>query len=868
MNTIKISVRNLVEFILRSGDLTTSSGLKDPDAMQEGARIHKKIQRKMKSGYQAEVALSLTVPVNYDDIDFEICVDGRADGIFTDETGYNIDEIKGVYRELASLENPVEVHRAQALCYGYIWVATHQLDGIGIQMTYCHIPTEEIKRFNEYIDFKTLKKWFYDLLHEYAKWAAWEIKWHKKRNLSIKNVEFPFKYRPGQNTLVKGVYQTILRKKKLYIEAPTGVGKTISTIFPAVRAMGEDLSEKIFYLTAKTITRTVAQDTFNILTDNGIHLKYVTLTAKEKICILDKPICNPGSCPRALGHFDRVNDAVFDVITHEEHITRETITKYAGKHNVCPFEMCLDISTWVDAIIGDYNYAFDPNACLKRFFGTETTSNDYIFLIDEAHNLVDRAREMYSATLVKEDFLIMKKLTKFMSKKITNALESCNKSLLALKKDCDVLMEWDILSIENFVIRLMQLANYLDEYLQDSRNNKHGSKNVNGQLNFMEFEGIDNSKLVPDTRERLLDFYFSVRSFLNIYELLDEKYIIYSDYSSEGTFRLHLQCMDPSTNLDNCLKKGRCGIFFSATFLPIKYYMEQLAGGTDDYAIYAPSPFLSENRLIMIGRDVSTKYTRRGPSEYKKIADYITNFVSAKTGNYLIFFSSYKMIDDVLPFVQENFTESYNVDIKTDNYNKSKEEAEISARTNNIINQQQTDSSKNISQISDTTNTYNNEKNIAPHIFIQSPSMNEQQREEFLENFKENPPITTLGFCVMGGIFGEGIDLKESRLIGAVIVGTGLPMVCTENELFKDYFDRKDKSGFDYSYRYPGMNKVLQSAGRVIRTDADRGAILLLDERFTQMSYQKLFPKEWYPYEIVTRNSMREQLKRFWENSQ
>ena len=586
--------------------------------------------------------------------------------------------------------------------------------------------------------------------------------------------------------------------------------------------MGENLSEKIFYLTAKTITRTVAQDAFNILTENGLHLKYVTLTAKEKICILDKPMCNPGSCPRALGHFDRVNDAVFDVITHEEHITREIVTEYAEKHNVCPFEMCLDISTWVDAVIGDYNYAFDPNACLKRFFGTEASSNDYIFLIDEAHNLVDRAREMYSATLIKEEFLAVKKLTRFMSKKITNALERCNKSLLALKRDCDVLTEWDILNIEDFVIRLMQLANYLDEYLQDSRNNKHGSKNINGQINFMEFDGVDNSELIPDTRERLLDFYFSVRSFLNTYELLDEKYIIYSDYSDEGNFRLHLQCMDPSTNLDNYLKKGRCGIFFSATFLPIKYYMEQLAGGTDDYAVYAPSPFLPENRLIMIGRDVSTKYTRRGPAEYKKIADYITDFVSAKTGNYLIFFSSYKMIDDVLPFVEENFS------------------------------LQQTD-------------TYNNEKNTTPRIFIQSPSMNEQQREEFLENFKANPTNTTLGFCVMGGIFGEGIDLKDSRLIGAVIVGTGLPMVCTENELFKDYFDREDRSGFDYSYRYPGMNKVLQSAGRVIRTDTDRGAILLLDERFMQMSYQKLFPKEWYPYEVVTKNNMRERVKKFWE---
>ena len=398
-----------------------------------------------------------------------------------------------------------------------------------------------------------------------------------------------------------------------------------------------------------------------------------------------------------------------------------------------------------------------------------------------------------------------------MSKKITNAIERCNKSLLALKRDCDVLTEWQLIDIEDFVIRLMQLANYLDEYLQDSRNNKHGSNNVKGQINLMEFEGVNNSELVPDTREKILDFYFSVRAFLNTYELLDDKYIIYSDYSEDGNFRLRLQCMDPSTNLDSYLKKGRCSIFFSATFLPIKYYMEQLAGGTDDYAVYAPSPFSPENRLIMIGRDVSTKYTRRGPAEYKKIAGYIIDFISAKIGNYLIFFSSYKMIDDVLQFVEENL-------------------------------------------------------DFEPDIYIQSSSMNEQQREEFLNNFKENPTKTTLGFCVMGGIFGEGIDLKENRLIGAIIVGTGLPMVCNENELFKDYFDREDKPGFDYSYRYPGMNKVLQSAGRVIRTDTDRGAILLLDERFTQASYQKLFPNEWYPYEVVTKNSMRKRVEEFWKD--
>lgn len=793
MNTIKISVRNLVEFILNSGDLTTSSGLKDPDAMQEGTRIHKKLQKRMGAGYHPEVPLSITVPVSYDDVDFEMCVEGRADGIFTDETGIVIDEIKGVYSELSHMKEAKPVHRAQALCYAYIYAAEHKLDGIGIRMTYCYIPTEEIRYFSEYMDYKTLEKWFFDLINSYAKWAAWQIKWQDTRNNSIKDIEFPFKYREGQNTLVKGVYQSILRKKRLYIEAPTGVGKTISTLFPAVKSLGEGLAEKIFYLTAKTITRTVAQETFGILAKSGVQIKYVTITAKEKICILDKPSCTPGTCPRALGHFDRVNDAVYDILTHENNISREVILSYAEKHNVCPFEMCLDTTTWADAIIGDYNYAFDPTTSLKRFFGSEH-SNDYIFLIDEAHNLVDRARSMYSATVIKEDFLVAKKLVKSYSKKVTNATEKCNNSLLSMKRDCDELVKYDSIEIEDFIIRLMRLTSYLEEFLQDNPHTDH--------------------PMDSDTRDKLLEFYFNIRSFLSIYEILDNKYVIYSDYTDNGEFCLHLQCMDPSSNLDICLKKARAAIFFSATLLPIRYYMDQLAGREDDYAIYAPSPFPKENRLLMIGRDVSTKYTRRGHFEYTKIAEYIRDFVAAKKGNYLIFFPSYKMMKDISIYLCE---------------------------------------------------LYHIQCSPVPEIYMQSSSMNENEREDFLSHFEDTPKNTTLGLCVLGGIFGEGIDLKDSRLIGAVIVGTGLPMVCTENELFREYFDTHNGSGFSYAYQYPGMNKVLQAAGRVIRTDNDRGAILLLDERFLQSSYQNQFPKEWFPYDVVDRTSMTDCLRRFWE---
>ena len=802
MHIVKISVRNLVEFILRSGDIVASEGgLADPDAMQEGTRIHKKLQKRMGSSYRAEVPLSITLPISQDGVELEITVEGRADGIFPDELedGMVIDEIKGIYRHVSTLKEPVGVHRAQALCYAYIYALQQEQEKMGVRMTYCHIPTEEVRYFSEWLSRKELEDWFQELIQEYGKWAVWQIKWQECRNASIKKIDFPFEYREGQRDLVKGVYQSILREKRLYIEAPTGVGKTISTVFPAVKSMGEGLTEKIFYLTAKTITRTVAEEAFSQLARQDMQLKWITLTAKEKICVLEKPQCNPGSCPRALGHFDRVNDAVFDLLTSENAISRESILTYAEKHNVCPFEMSLDVSTWCDAIIGDYNYAFDPTASLKRFFANEK-KNDYVFLVDEAHNLVDRAREMYSSTLCKEDFLSAKKIVSSHNRKLARSLENCNKALLELKRECEELRLYDPVEIEPYVLKLLRLVSLFEDFLQNRPDKA------------WEASGDTSVPLENDAKEKLLNFYFEIRSFLTIYETLDEKYTVYSNYTKDGSFLLHLQCMDPSTNLDNCFKKGKCAVLFSATLLPITYYREQLAGREEDYAIYAPSPFSTANRLLMIGRDVSTKYTRRGPAEYKKMANYIMEFIRGRIGNYLAFFPSYRMMEDVQEYIEAALSET----------------------------------------------------SLSVDIHPQESIMTEEERELFLSHFQDTPQTTTLGLCVMGGIFGEGIDLKDSRLIGAVIVGTGLPMVCTENELFREYFDHQKGTGFDYAYQYPGMNKVLQAAGRVIRTDTDRGAILLLDDRFLQPSYQKLFPREWYPYEVVNKESMQKHLLEFW----
>lgn len=782
LQQVRISVRNLVEFLMRSGDIDNriSRGLQ-LNAMQEGTRIHKKLQRAMGSSYQAEVPLRLDVGTER----YVLTIEGRADGIFEWDGMICIDEIKGVYRDVDEMEAPVPVHLAQAKCYAYIHALQQALDPIGVQMTYCDLDTEQVRRFYESYPFAELEEWFDALMAEYQKWADFQYEWRQKSIASIKKMEFPFDYRPGQRELVADVYRTILRKKNLFIQAPTGTGKTVSVLFPAVRAVGEGYGEKIFYLTAKTVTATVAMDTFAQFRENGYRGKVVQITAKEKLCKCEKPECNPDACPYAKGHFDRVNDAVFDLLGREDCFSREVLLEQADRYMVCPFELCLDVSTWSDVIVGDYNYVFDPTVYLKRFFA-EGNKGEYLFLVDEAHNLVERGRQMYSERIVKEDVLAVKRLLKNHSKKVTRALERVNQILLAYKRECEDYEIYDLNthSINDLVFALMRLASEMEKFLQ--------------------------RPLTIPERDEVMEFYFSLRNFLSIYDLVDEHYVIYSSMQEDGTFALKLYCADPSANLQNCLDKARSTMFFSGTLLPIGYYKRLLSTEPENYAVYAHSVFTPDQRLLFVGTDVSSKYTRRTPEEYVRIASYIKKISLAKQGNYIAFFPSYKMMLEV----EQSF--------------------EYLAGE-------------------------------AVDIIIQQQNMREQHREEFLREFQEVRGRSMVAFCVMGGIFGEGVDLREDQLIGAIIIGTGIPQIGGESEILKNYFDERDGNGFDYVYRFPGMNKVQQAAGRVIRTLSDVGVIALLDERFVQRDNRRLFPREWEDYRTVDLEHVDGLLADFWQ---
>lgn len=559
---IRISVRNLVEFILRNGDLESGGTAGDKEAMLKGSRLHRKIQKQMGSHYQAEV--SLKKDTEYEDLILR--VEGRADGIFTQNEKICIDEIKGVYKNLELLAEPVLVHRAQALCYAWIYLDDHGLEEIDVQMTYVHLDTEMIKRFRETMTREELESWYQRLLDSYHKWLSYQMKWREERNRSMEKLEFPFIYRKGQKEMVAGIYHAISRKEQIFIQAPTGVGKTMSAVFPAVRSIGEGKAETLFYLTARTITRTVAQDAFEILRKNGLLFKTVTIIAKEKLCFCEKPECNPETCPYAKGHYDRINDAVYELWTNEQSFDRETILRQAEKWQVCPFEMSLDLSVWMDAVICDYNYVFDPNVYLKRFFG-ENISGKYLFLIDEAHNLVERGREMYSASICLEDTIQIRKFIKPYSQKLWKKLGKVVSQLKELQNGCD---SWKVQENAGVLpISLLSVQGEMDQLLEE-----------------------------PPTQEvtdGILDFYFTVRDFLNISELVDENYVVYTAFGEDGRFYMKLFCVNPAGNLQKCLDKGISTVFFSATLLPLKYYSRMLSTRKENFGMYVESPFEQKN---------------------------------------------------------------------------------------------------------------------------------------------------------------------------------------------------------------------------------------------------------------------------------
>ena len=753
----RVSVRDLVEFILRTGSI--DSGFTGRNRLEEGARIHRKLQKA--EGYQAEVFLS--VSETHGGVEF--IVEGRADGVIVTESGAVIDEIKTTLTPLEMInEDHSQIHWAQAMCYGHIYCVKNNLERIAVRLTYYEMESGGVKRFTREFEAGELSTFFAKLLEEFAVWARFENEWKEIATASMRELKFPFQnYREGQRRLAAAVYKTITEGGRTFAMAPTGVGKTISTLFPAIKAMGEAIGGKIFYLTAKTITRQAAQAALEKMRENGLRAKSVTVTAKDKICFLEERVCKPTHCIYADGHFDRINDAIMHTLENCESMSAETIADYAKKHLVCPFELSLDLTEWSDVVICDYNYLFDPQVYLRRFF---SEYGEYVFLVDEAHNLADRAREMFSARISKRDLLTAKKSLGKQHKKLRAELNKINKLLLDKLREClDSGFSVEKSPPRELITELELFAYEFSKWLGEN----------------------------PDPEQKLLEVYFDILVFLKISELYNERYVTLFENAQSGELTVKLFCADPASLLDERLKCGRATVLFSATLTPAGYFKEVLGGGDDCKYLALPSPFPRENLLLLIADGISTKYKDRG-NNLGRVADMIYHTVCAKTGNYIAYFPSYNYLADVY----SAFIEKY------------------------------------------------------PGVFVvrQEPGMTEDKREDFLGLFKSRDE-TMVAFCVLGGMFSEGVDLPGDRLIGAIIVGVGLPQINTELDIIRDHYGGWGR-GFDYAYRFPGMNKVLQAAGRVIRSAEDKGVVLLIDDRFTSRSYTELFPEHWQNWRTVS----------------
>lgn len=754
---IKISIRNLVEFVLRRGSI--DSRIKASVRALEGIKGHKKIQSSYSEKDRAEVTLK-------EDIDFKnftLRVEGRADGILEENEKIIIDEIKTTTKNVMDIDYDFnELHWAQAKVYAYIYSKEKDLDSIIVQLTYYNVEDFGTKFLRQEYSFNELKEFFYDLIEKYKEWILLEKKWIDFRNDSIENFNFPFEsYRKGQRELAIRVYKAISEGKKCFAEAPTGTGKTMSTLFPAVKALGVKETNKIFYITAKTTTREIANNTLRIMREKGLNIRSVNITAKDKCCKMEEKKCIPEYCPYANGYFDRVNMALKEALKHKEEYDLEYINKLSDEYNICPFEFSLEISNFCDVVICDYNYIFDPQASLKGIL--EGKAKDYTILIDEAHNLLDRGRSMYSSKIFKDDFLKLKREFKSKDKGIYNSLDRANKYLIEKRK----------------VLENLETKSLVE---------KEEPSDLYGILrSFLEKVDIYESKSSEDNSS-LLELYFNVYEFLNICGYYGEDFTTL--YKLDGNnLELSLNCLDPSRILKSIMNRFKSVIIFSATLLPMEYFKELYGAQEGDYSVNLTSPFDYKNKLTIVGKDVSTTYSNRKRT-LPKIVNYIIECAKSKIGNYLVFFPSYEymwMVHEEIKKMEVDFS-----------------------------------------------------------LVAQGDHMKEEEKEEFLALFKEGGEKTHLGLAVLGGHFSEGIDLTLDKLIGVIIIGVGMPKICLERESIKEYYNSIGKNGFDYAYVYPGIIKVLQAAGRCIRTERDKGVVLLLDDRYFTNKYKSLLPREWF----------------------
>jgi len=778
LKTIRLPVRALVEAFFRSGDLVLTAAGSPARAI----RAHRLYQAGRPEGYRAEVPVGSTVTVK----GFCLEVSGRIDGVTETPEGPVVEEIKTWVRPPAAGEAERRpAHWAQAKVYAHLLLSQGDQDRALLRLVYLSLSGGQPLVLEQSCSKAELDGFFDLLTAGFVDRLLLKKARLEARDRSIAELKFPFpSFRAGQRAMAVAVYRAVQDGRRLLIQAPTGVGKTAAVLFPAVKALAQGEATRLFYLTARTTGRLAAEQALDRMRAAGLTLTSVTLTAREKICPQDRPACDPELCPRARGHFDRLGAALEEAASRTAW-TRERIEALALDHRVCPFELSLDLACEADCVIGDYNYAFDPRAFLRRFFDPDLFrpgEERYVFLVDEAHQLIDRAREMFSAGLSKQSFLDLRRAVKTDLPRLFKAAGRINSFFLDLRRRCQE----------------------RDGAIQEKEDPKPLYPLLEEFCRLAE-EWLAGGEPAP-FREELQELFFSVSGFLKVAEEYGPGYATLMEAKGREV-DLRLFCLDPSARLGKALDRAAAAVFFSATLAPLDYHARLLGCPEGAPSLTLGSPFPRRNLKLLLAENVSTLFGQRERTK-TSLARTLAGLVRARPGNYLLYFPSYQYLELIRPELAQDL-----------------EGAEI---------------------------------------ISQSPGMGEPEREDFLARFGTGNQGTLVGLAVMGGIFGEGIDLRGDRLTGVAVVGVGLPPPSPERELIRSHFDGLVGAGFEYAYLFPGFNRVLQAAGRVIRSETDRGVVLLVDQRLGRPAYRRLFPGHWRPVRVPGPAGLEAALARFW----
>lgn len=769
-----LSVHELVDFLLRTGDI--DNRINNAATMNEGTLIHAYYQSRQGKNYISEYPLLESFKVK----DYLITLEGRADGIIDLGNSAIIDEIKSTIAPLEEYHKENEAwHLGQAKCYALLYAHEKGYQSVSIRLTYIH-QLDKSQMVKTY-DFLTseLEKDINKLFEEYVNFFKIIYNKKVKRNDSAKTIKFPYgSFREGQKDLAKYSYAIAKNGGILFAEAPTGIGKTISTLYPCVKSFADTDNDKVFYLTAKSSGKDMAFSASNLLIENGLKGSVIEILAKDKVCFSKGKACNPDECPFAKGYYSKIREIIKGSILSKDVFSTDEIVSIARNNAVCPFELQLDLSLYTDIIICDYNYFFDPMVYLKRFFDKDATN--MTVLVDEAHNLVERGRAMYSASFDSYNYKRVKRSLRHFEHKKLKAAQTRMTKLFNSFKD---------FPIGSKLIPMLSKTqiNAINAYLlacNDVNKNHHSV-----------------------VTEEFKDFYLELNKFIKLLDFYDDTFALYVTKKNEKDVRISLFCIDPSEHLKGTLNQVKGKVIFSATLSPSDYYIDMIGGESTDPVLSLPSPFNKNNLKLLIAPKISIRYKNRQET-LEEVAAYIKEAISYKVGNYFIYVPSYEYLESLLPHLDGDYD-----------------------------------------------------------LLVQQKDMSEEEKQSFLSCFVENPTKTTLGVAVIGGAFSEGIDLVGDRIIGVVVIGVGLPQICFERDLIKNYFNKVENKGYNYAYVSPGINKVMQAIGRVIRSESDRGIALLIDDRYLTEEYHELFKNTYSDYEVVTSiEDIKEQVENFWSN--